>query len=438
MASEKQGDGTGTPVLRRFLKLATVDTGPLRRHRDFRLLFVGQGISMFGTMIRFVALPFQVYHLTHSSLAVGALGPAEILPILVFAFVGGALADAVDRRLLVLVTDLALAAVAALLVVNATLPAPQLWFLYVAAALMGAFDAVQRPALNALLPRLVTRDEITAAGALNSLRGTLGMIAGPALGGLLIAALGLPLTYGIDVVTFLVSMVTLLLMREAPPPADAERPSLRSVVEGLRYARSRQELLGTYLVDMVAMFFGMPTALFPAIASQYGGAGVLGFFYAAPAAGSFLITATSGWANHVHRHGRAIVLAAIAWGLAVTAFGFSHAVWLSLVLLAAAGAADMVSGLFRSVIWNQTIPDALRGRLAGIELISYSTGPAFGDMESGLVATLFSVRASVVSGGVLCVVGAALMAFALPAFWRYDNQAYLASHRKPAKAPVGT
>lgn len=422
----------GENLFRRLLALAVIDSGPLRRHRDFRLLWLGQLISFFGGMITMVALPFQIYELTHSSFAVGLLGLAQIIPILALAMVGGALADAQDRRRMVQLTEAAQAVTSSVLLINALAPAPSLWVIYVAAAVGTGLDAVQRPSLDALLPRLVERDEIVAAGALSSLRGTVGMVAGPAIGGLLIAAFGLPSTYAIDVGTFAFSLVALSLMRATPPPEDAERPSIRRVLEGLRYARSRPELMGTYLVDIAAMFFGMPMALFPAIAAQFGGAAILGALFTAPAVGSLIATLTSGWSRHVHRHGRAVILAATAWGLAIVAFGLAPGLPLALVCLGIAGAADTVSGLFRSAIWNQTIPDSLRGRLAGIELISYSTGPAFGDLEAGTIATLFSVRASVVSGGFLCVIATLLLAVALPGFRRYDAAAYRAAREESA------
>ncbi len=409
---------------RRLAALATIDAGPLRRHHDFRLLFIGQLVSFFGSMITYVALPYQVYRLTNSSLAVGLLGLAELGPLLLFAFLGGALADANDRRRMVQLTELAFAVMSGLLVVNALLPRPQLWALYAVAAVMAGLDALQRPSLDALLPRLVERDELTAAGALSSLRGSVGMIVGPALGGLLVATIGLPGAYGVDIATFAASLIALRLMRAVPPPPDAERPSLRRVVEGLRYARSRPELVGTYVVDIVAMFFGMPIALFPALAVGYGGAGVLGLLYAAPAVGSLLAVATSGWAAHVHRHGRAVILAAAVWGAAIALFGLIHDLPIALFFLAVAGGADQVSGLFRSTIWNRTIPDALRGRLASIELLSYSTGPLLGNVESGAVASAFGVGASVVSGGLLCVAGVTLLALRLPTFRRYDGRAY--------------
>lgn len=407
--------------LRRVVRVAVVDTGPLRRHRDYRLLYAGQSISFFGTMITSVAVPFQIYSMTHSSLAVGLLGLAEIVPILLLAFLGGALADAHDRRLLVSLTELSLAVMSGILIVNALLPHPALWVLYAAASGMAGLDALQRPSLDALLPRLVERDEIVAAGALNSLRGTAGMIAGPALGGVLVATVGLPATYGIDVATFAVSLLALRAMRAVPPPPDAERASVRRVLEGLRYARSRPELMGTYLIDMVAMFFGMPMALFPAIAAHEGGPGVLGLLYSAPAVGALIAASTSGWSHRVHRHGMAVVLSAIGWGLAIALFGLSP-LPVALGFLALAGGADMLSGIFRSTIWNQTIPDSLRGRLASIELLSYSSGPTLGNLESGAVASIFNVRVSVVSGGILCVAGTVLMAALLPAFRHYDER----------------
>lgn len=420
-----------TRTWRRLLQLAMLDVQPLRRHREFRLLFVGQAVSFFGSMVTSVAIPYQVYTLTHSSLAVGLMGLVEIAAILGLAFLGGALADAHDRRRMVQLTELALAAMSAFLAGNALVPHPQLWLLYVIAAGVTGLDALQRPSLDALLPRLVDRDELTAASALSSLRTTAGMIAGPAAAGVLIAVLGLAGTYLVDVASFAVSLIALNRMRAVPPPADAERPSVRRVMEGLRYARSRPELMGTYLVDMVAMFFGMPMALFPAIAAHYGGARSLGLLYAAPAVGSFIATATSGWTAHVHRHGRAVVLAAIGWGAAIVGFGVADALPVALFFLAAAGAADMISGLFRSTIWNQTIPDALRGRLASIELISYSSGPTLGNLESGIAAALVGVRISVVSGGVLCVLGVAALGMALPAFRGYDA-------RKSAPGPHAT
>jgi MFS family permease len=410
---------------RRGFGAFALDLGPLRESRDYRLLYAGQAVSFFGSMMTFVVLPWQVYQLTGSSLAVGLMGVVEFVPILLTAFVGGALADYFDRRRMVLLAELALACGTLLLLANSLADAPRVWLLFVCAGLFAALNGLQRPSLDALMPRLVPPEMIPAVSALNSLRGNVGMIAGPAAGGLLLSAYGPAVTYGVDFASFAFSLAALWLMRAVPPPPEADRPSLRSVLEGLRYARSRPELLGTYLVDINAMFFGMPMALFPEIAKGFGGASV-GLLYAAPAVGSLLATLTSGWAPRVRRHGLAVALAAAVWGAAIVGFGLAGSLWPALACLTLAGAADMVSGIFRSTIWNQTIPDHLRGRLAGIEMVSYTTGPLLGNAEAGVVAGLFGVRASVVSGGLLCILGTGALALALPAFLRYDGRAGLA------------
>ncbi|HEX7746752.1 MAG TPA: MFS transporter [Micromonosporaceae bacterium] len=219
-----------------------------------------------------------------------------------------------------------------------------------------------------------------------------------------------------------ISLACLALVKAVPPPPAADRPSLRSVVDGLRYARSRPELMGTYLVDINAMFFGMPQALYPFMAERLGGPSVLGLLYAAPAVGSLAATLGSGWTARVYRHGLMVVLAAGGWGVAIVGFGLAGSLWLALLFLALAGAADMISGLFRSIIWNETIPDHLRGRLAGIEMLSYSTGPLLGQLRSGLAARWVGIGGSIISGGVLCVLGTAALAAALPSFLRYDGR----------------
>ncbi len=242
--------------------------------------------------------------------------------------------------------------------------------------------------------------------------------------------------YSINFGTFAISLISLWSLRATPPPPNADRPSLRSLAEGLRYARSRQELMGTYLIDINAMFFGMPMALFPAIAARFGSASV-GLLYAAPSAGAFIASLASGWAARVNRHGLAVTLAAGIWGVAIVLFGFANSLWSALFWLAVAGAADMVSGIFRMTIWNQTIPDHLRGRLAGIEMVSYMSGPMLGNAEAGIVASMFTIRASVVSGGVFCVLGTVALALLYPNFLRYDGREGLArKHREEAERAV--
>jgi MFS family permease len=395
------------------------DLRPLR-HRDYRLLVAGQSVSMVGSMVTYVAVPYQVFQQTRSSLAVGMVGVVEMAAILALAFLGGALADATDRRRLLRLAEVGQLACSLGLLLNASLGRPQIWAVFVLAGAISGLGAIQRPAMQGLVPRLVDREELTAAGAIDALVRTVGMIGGPAFAGLLLAGPGLEAAYAVDAASFAVSLLALTLMRAVPPPADAERPSLRRVVEGLRYARSRPELIGTYLVDMAAMFFGMPMALFPALAERFGGSAALGALYAAPSVGAFLATVTSGWTGRVHRHGRAITIAAILWGLAIVGFGLAPWLWLALLGLTAAGAADMVSGIFRMSIWNRTIPDHLRGRLASIELLSYTSGPLLGNAEAGAAASLVGLRGAVVSGGALCVVAVGATAAALPAFWTYD------------------
>lgn len=425
-------------VLRHLATAATLDLRPLRAHRDFRLLYLGQLVSSFGNNLTTVAVVYQIFLLTHSPLAVGILGLVQFVPLLLLAFAGGALADAIDRRLMVQITELALAGLSAALVVNALLPTPRLWVLYVVGAFAAGLDGLQRPALTAVIPRLVAADELVGALALTKMRQSLGQIVGPAVAGLVIAGLGLPGAYGLDVATFVVSLVALRMMHAVPPPVHTARVSLRSILEGLRYVRSRPILLGTYLVDFVATFFAWPTAVFPALAVLYTrgqpalpAATALGLLYAAPAVGALLASAASGWTRRVHRHGWAVLLAVLAWGLSITLLGLAPSLWLALLCLVLMGAANLISGLFRGALSAQATPDALRGRLAGIELICYTSGPILGDAESGAVATLFTPAIAVLSGGLLCVLGVSLLALLLPSLRAYDARSPLLDHPLP-------
>jgi MFS family permease len=421
----RRPDEARTPHQRRTSRLLariSIDLSPLRSSRDFRLLFAGSMVSFLGSMVTYVTVPFQVKELTGSLVAVGLLGAAELVPLVLFGLYGGALADVVDRRRMVVLSEIGLCALSSLLLLNALLPNPQVWPLYVIVALMAALDGLQRPSLEALVPRLLAPQQLPAAAALSSLRGNIGMIAGPALGGLVATTVSIAAAYALDVATFLASLIALSLMHAVPPTRGGERPTLRGIGEGLRYAWGRRELLGTYVVDLAAMFFAMPTALFPFLADELDASWALGLLYSAGSLGSLAATLTSGWTSHVHRHGQWVVFAAAAWGGSIALAGLANDVLWALVFLAMAGAADMVSGLFRLTMWNQTIPDQLRGRLAGIELLSYSVGPVLGQSRAGIVAAVTSVRTSIVSGGILCVAITALLAIALPALWRYDER----------------
>jgi MFS family permease len=399
-----------------------IDLTPLRISRDYRLLFFGQLISAFGTAMSFVVVPVQVYQLTGSTLLVGLLGASEFVLILLMAFVGGAYADFIDKRKMLRLTEIGQTLVTATLVFNATLARPQVWLLFVCAALHAGLAALQRPSFEALMQKIVTPDLMPSISALNSLRWNVTTILGPSLAGIILARFGASIAYSIDLVTFIASLTAVFLIRATPAPKQTEeRPTLKSVVEGVQYAWRRKELLGTYLIDMNAMFFGMPTALFPAVASNFG-AETVGLFYAAPSVGALLATLTSGWAKRVHRHGLYVSLAAALWGVAMIFFGFANNLYVALFCLALAGGFDMISGVFRMTIWSQTIPHHLRGRLAGLEMISYTSGPKLGDAEAGIVAALFSVRTSVVSGGILCVLGTIIISALIPQFLRYDGR----------------
>jgi MFS family permease len=403
--------------LARHLKL---DLSPLRESRDLRLLFAGGGISFAGSMLTFVALPYQSYEITHSSLVVGLLSLAELVPLLATAFIGGALADAVDRRRMVRLTEVGLCLGSGVLVANSLLGRPQLWVLFAVSVVFASFDGLQRPSLDAMVPLLVRREQLAATSSIMSLRSDFGQIAAPALTGVIIAVGGLTLTYSLDVASYVVSLLFLLRLGATPPPPGQSELSVRAIRIGLSYAWRRKDLLGTYLVDMSAMFFGIPNALFPQIATHLGGPSALGVLYASPALGSFLVTATSGWVRHVRRHGRLIAIAAAIWGAGIVLLGFAASLWVAAVGLVIAGAGDMVSGLGRMTVWNQSIPDTLRGRLAGIEMLSYSSGPTLGNVEAGILERLVGLRASIVAGGALCVAVTAVLALSLPAFWHYD------------------
>ncbi|MEV4440168.1 MFS transporter [Streptomyces sp. NPDC049577] len=396
------------------------DLTPWRSSRDFRRMWLAGLVTVFGSFLTFVALPVQLKELTGSTVAVGAIGAVELVPLIVCGLYGGALADALDRRKLILWTEAGLGVLSGMLLLNTLLPHPLVWPLYVVAALVSALTGLQRPALQAIVPRIVPHEQLPAAIALNQMRWQAGAIAGPSLAGLIIAFAGLEWAYLLDVVSYAVSVALAIGLAASPASHDAEKPSLRGILDGARYAWGRKELLGTYTIDMAAMFFAFPTAIFPFLADDLDAKWALGLMYGAGAVGSLAVTLTSGWVSRIHRHGRMVVLAAAGWGGAMALAGLMDNIWLVLLFLAAAGGCDTVSGLFRSAIWDQTIPDELRGRLAGIELLSYSVGPQLGQVRAGGMASVTGVRASVWAGGVACVASVGLLATALPRLMSYD------------------
>ncbi|WP_326697218.1 MFS transporter [Streptomyces sp. NBC_01754] len=397
------------------------DLSPWRSSADFRLLWVQGLVTYFGSFMALIALPLQIKDLTGSPLAVGAMGAVELVPLVVFGLYGGALADSADRRKVILSTEAGLGVLAVVLLVNALSPDPALWPLYVVAAGVSALAGLQRPALDSLMARIVPHEQQTAAAALNSLRWQTGAIAGPSLAGLVVAYAGHATAYSVTVGTFAVSVLLCLRLSTAPPAQDAAKPSLRGIAEGARYAWSRPVLLGTYAIDMAAMFFAFPNTIFPFLADELDAEWSLGLMYASGSVGSLVLGLTSGWTSRVRRHGLFVVGGAAGWGLAIAAAGWFDDVWLVLVCLGLAGAGDMLSGLGRSTIWNQTVPDELRGRLAGIEVLSYSVGPQLGQVRAGAMAGWTGTRSAVWTGGVACVASVALLATALPKLLTYDS-----------------
>jgi len=371
-------------------------------------------------MITYVAVPFQIKELTDSYVAVAISGLVEIVPLVIFGLYGGVLADALDRKKLIWVTEALSLLFTGMLLINSMMDSPNLLLIYIVSGLFAATSGLRQPAMQAALPRLVDHEDMTAAAALMSLRWQVGVIVGPAIGGILISTYSVAVGYAADIATFVISIALIAFMKRIPPSHEAEAPSLSALIDGVKYAFSRKDLLGTYLIDLAAMFFAMPTALIPFWADQLGAPWALGLLYAAGTIGSIAITLTSGWTKNVHFYGRAIMWAAIGWGVAIALSGATNYLWLVLLFLTLAGASDMISALFRSAMWNQTIPDNLRGRLAGIELLSYSLGPLAGQMRAASMAAVTTLSISVTSGGIICVIVVVLLASFLPDFRKFD------------------
>jgi MFS family permease len=389
-----------------------VDFRPLRQ-KDFRLVWLSGAVTMLGSVFTMTALPLQIAAITRSPLAVGAVGVVELVPAIVFGLYGGVLADRFDRRNIALVTEVALAVVVALLLINPG----NLALLFGSAAAVAAIYGLQQPALEAMIPRLVPRDQLVAAGGLLGLRWGVGGIFAPAAAGIVIATAGVTAAFAFDLVTFAVSVALLARVRAVPTAADAEWPSF---VEGARYVAGRPDLIGTYLVDFAATLLALPTALFPFLAADKPWA--VGFFYSASALGVLVAATTGGWTSRVTRHGRLVLLAAALVGVAMIGAGISDNVWLIVAFLALAGAANWLGDTFRSAIWNSTIPDELRGRLAGVEMFVGSVGPALGDLRAGVMAARFGIGKTVVIGGVACLSSVGVLTAALPSLWRYESR----------------
>ena len=400
-----------------------VDVTPLRRHRDFRMLWTGQLVSFLGSQLTVVAVPFEVFQLTHSTLQVGLVSLAQLVPLIAGSLIGGAIVEAHDRRVLMIWTQILLALTGVGLAVNAMAGRPSVWPLYVVTAVAAGFSGIDRPARTAAIPSLVSREELTTAFALWQILIQLGVVVGPAIAGLLLAATGYSTVYWIDVATFGVGLGAVLVMRPIPPAGGGTPIGLESVREGLRFLRRDRLIASTFWIDLSAMIFGLPRAVFPALAlgRYHGGAGTFGLLNAAPGAGALAGSLFTGWVGHVRRQGKAVLLAVIVWGVSIALFGLIPVLWIGLTLLAVAGAADMVSAVFRNTILQSNTPDELRGRMSATFIAVVTGGPRLGDTETGLAAALGGVEFAVVSGGLLSIAGAFLVVWRLPELLRYTK-----------------
>jgi MFS family permease len=407
---------------RRLARHILLDLTPLRRSRDYRALVTGLGISVLGNQLTTVAVPFQVYAITRSSLVVGLVSLTQLFPLIFGSLLGGSLVDAFDRRRLLIVVEAIGATASAGLALNAD-TGPALWPLFVFPAVTASLSGIDSSARNAMLPGLVGMDLLQSSNAIFQSMFQTGAIVGPAVAGLLLAGAGVHWIYWIDAVSFLAAMTAALLIAPQPPsaaPGTAVRPGWRSTLEGLRFVRRTQPVQGAYLIDLNAMVFGMPRALFPALAATAfgGGATTVGLLYSAPGAGALLGALTSGWVGRVRRQGIAVICAVLVWGAAITGFGIVRWLPVALLLLAVAGWADVLSAVFRNTMIQFAGPDGMRGRLMGVQMAVVAGGPRLGDLEAGAVANAFGDTVSVVSGGLACIAGALLVAWSLPGFTR--------------------
>jgi MFS family permease len=403
-----------------------LDPTPLRQSRDFRLLTCGQTVNLLGSQITLVAVPYQVFLLTHhSSLAVGTLSLMQFLPQICTYLLGGSLADMMDRRKLLLITQVLLTLASTLLAVASFLGRTPVWYIFAVAIFAAGVQAVDNPARRASIPRLIPREQIANALSLNVVLNQVGQISGRSVAGLILATTGFGTAYTIDVATFFVSIVAIAMMSPMPPENGGLRNPFPAVVESFAFLKGKPILLSNFVVDLNGQIFGLPTALFPALATDIfrNGAAGLGLLYAAPGVGALFGALLTGWCGRVRRQGRAIVLLVAVWGVAIALFGLAtHFFWLALLLLVIAGAADTYTAVIRNTILQLLIPDRLRGRLSSVSMLTTTGGPRIGSFEAGAVAQLTNVPFSIVSGGVLTVLGCAVIGAMIPVYWNWDAQ----------------
>ncbi|MBL7545162.1 MAG: MFS transporter [Bdellovibrionaceae bacterium] len=399
-----------------------INLTPLKKYPDFRNLFLGQFVSFFGSMISYVAVPYQVYHLTKDNWYVGALGIVQLIPVLVFGIIGGAIADRLNRRRLILYSEVIMCLTVLGLALNSLQESPSILLIFILVAILQGVLGFHRPAMEAMTQKIVSAEDYASIGVLGSFRYSVSAIAGPSLAGLVIAQFGISAAYFFDVITFMIALYFLFKIRFNETPEKSDVDGIEQVKQGLRFAVSKPELIGTYVIDIVAMVFAFPVALFPALSESFGGAKSAGILFSSMAVGALVMTVFSGWTAKIKVHGRMVVISAVMWAFFICVVGFTNSLWSCFLFLALAGAADMLSGLYRQVIWNHTVPNEMRGRLSGIEMISYMSGPLLGNARAGWVASKYSVSLSLWSGGLICFAAVILTAFFLPKFWRYTGK----------------
>jgi MFS family permease len=397
-----------------------VDLTPLRVSKQYRRLYVAGLITSLGSQATYVTVPFQLKNLTHSTLAVGSLGLVELVPLVVLGLYGGVLADRVNRRRLIISMEFVLMLSTVVLVVNALLGHPLVWVLYVDAFVVAGASSIQRPSIEALNQTFVSHDLQRSAAALANIRYYTASIIGPALGGLAAVTLGPATVYIGNVVTFTVSLGLLVSLHATVTSEVSSEGDVAALRAGLNYARSRPDILGTYVIDMLAMVLAFPVVMLPFVAAQFHETYALALLYLGLPVGAMIATLVSSWTHRVHRYGRAVVVAASFWGLGIALFGYSTSLWVAFLGLAIGGGADAISGIFRSTMWNESIPPDVRGRMAGIEMISYSLGPTAGQFRVGVMAAWTTLRFSLTFGGLACSGSVAVVAAALPGLWNFD------------------
>ena len=405
-----------------ILRSQALDTRPLR-HPAYRRLLIGQGTSFIGSMLTQVAVPVQIYAISHSSLYVGLVGLAGFGPIVVFGLYGGAIADAVDRRRLYFWASIGSWAMTLALLVQTIVNVRSIGLILALVAVQSGTFAIASSTRGAITPRLVDQDEVAAANTMNFTIGNIGSVVGPLIAGVLVSLPhGFIYAYGTDAVLFTAALYSALRLPPIPPTGVRTVAGLRSVIDGLAFITTRPVLIMSFGVDIVAMVFAMPRSLFPQVAAErfHGSVGLL---YAAIPIGSVLAGLTSGWISRVRRQGVVLTMAVVAWGICITLSGLSHQLWLVVVLLAFAGSADLISAVFRQTILQTYAPDEMRGRMQGVFTAVVAGGPRLGDLRAGASAAGLGLTVSWAGGGAACVVIVLIAALLVRPFWRYDAKA---------------